>query len=257
MKPIKLLILSDCHLEAQSQQKAPSSVSNIAFEKVVQNIKQCCSHPSSQAAFDLIIGLGDICQHGDLQSYLYFKTQIEMLQPADYVVLPGNHDISATMVKVFDKKSVQSMQVASFGTLQLIMLNSQWPNKEAGRLSPDLMQTLKQQLSEQQCVSTLIFLHHPVLNLDTPWMDKIALTNAQAFLDLCVQFPHVKAIVHGHAHQDRELSYQHLAIHSIPSTAYQYKPHCEDVEIDSGGPAYAIITSDEQQQIRRQTVYVD
>jgi Icc protein len=78
----------------------------------------------------------------------------------------------------------------------------------------------------------VLAVHHPLLAVNCPWLDKDRIQNAAQLLECLAEQPAVMAVVFGHAHQVVEQRYRHIRLLGTPATCFQFLPESRSFAVD-------------------------
>jgi len=227
MTPIRLLQLSDCHITPVVGELFrgvdPRQTLAIIVEQLI----------ASKQKFDHLLLTGDLVHHGDAAIY---KELIQLLAPLNLPMswIAGNHDDPAVMQQA---NSALFQPLLTFGDWQILSLDSNHaPNgRGSGSLSDESLAFVERHLTDESKHS-LIVLHHNPLASGTAWQDEIMLSNADQFWSVVADQPTCKAVICGHLHQALAWQKHHIQVWSAPSTAAQFCPNTDQVEIEQQQP---------------------
>ncbi len=94
-------------------------------------------------------------------------------------------------------------------------------------------------LARHPAPHAMLFLHHHPVSIGSPWIDRIALRNAEALFEVVDRHaPKVRAIVFGHVHQELEAERAGVRLIGTPATCIQFAPTTERLVVDDLPPAY-------------------
>ena len=223
--------ISDCHLPAnpESTYRGINSHQNLqTLMRKVETLKP-----------DLLLATGDLSEDGSPDSYQDLKGAFQPLG-VPVLALPGNHDDPNLLADTFPGSPVDTIKVSTQGPWQIIRLNSCLPGKPEGRLSEAVLNELEVFLADHHESPCLISLHHQPISINSPWIDKYRLMDAENFLRLIDGNVNVnvKAVVWGHVHQVYESERNGTAMLSGPSSAINGVPGALKFTPDSLGPAF-------------------
>ena len=100
---------------------------------------------------------------------------------------------------------------------QLIGLDSQRAGETAGELGAEQLAWLQRLLEAEPDLDTLIFLHHPPIEVGSAWLDEIGLRDADALERLLESHGQVRLVVSGHVHQELEGTIAGARVHTTPA----------------------------------------
>ena len=229
----KIIQLTDCHLFADRRLRLRGCDTYSRLQKVLEHVRR------HHADVRLLLLTGDLSEDGSEESYRHLQRLIgDTKIPA--AALPGNHDDPALMRTLLDPNVITCPRYLELDGWQIILLDSTVPGKIEGLLSHHELEWLRQKLCESRKF-TLIALHHPPIEVGSPWMDRVGLKNPEVLLSILTASPHVKAVVSGHAHQVGFAELEGLTCHVTPSTCRQFKPGAVSFAVDVLPPAYRVL----------------
>ena len=206
--PKSFIQISDSHIDDKKLVMGVDSQANLAC--VVEDI--------SKQSYDALIFSGDLSHNGTINSYIRIN---EILKPLNNkaCILPGNHDNKSNLAKIFDNSLLSNFQLNDW---EIISIDSVQNEKVSGYLSDQKLQTLINEIKQSRAKYIVLCLHHPVVPMQSSWDDDLSLENSEDFFGVISQFPRVRAIIWGHAHQSSEFKYGSIKLFSCPSTAVQF-----------------------------------
>ena len=191
-------------------------------------------------SFDLILLTGDLAQDPVIESYQYILDKLTALD-IPCLCLPGNHDDDALMQQVFNTRLINCRKHLVLNDWQIIVLNSQIPGADGGRLAAAELAYLEDCLQANPDKYALIAVHHHCLKTDSIWMDTMMIENSGEFLAVIGKYPRAKLIVNGHIHQEMDKTTGAVRVLGTPSTCFQFKPGSREFSLDDTSPAYRLI----------------
>ncbi|HLT63639.1 MAG TPA: 3',5'-cyclic-AMP phosphodiesterase [Pseudohongiella sp.] len=231
---VRLIQITDPHLYSNPESTLLGMNTRESFDRVLEMI----ARQHQEKKIDLVVATGDISQDASEQSYQYFASAVEHLAP--FYWLPGNHDERRIMVTLPKHKAAFQNRIVC-NNWQILMLDTSVTETVHGYLVEDELQRLEQQLShlDDGVEHTIVCMHHNPLQGSAVWMQEIGLTNADALLDVIKRHgSSVRALVHGHVHQELDVLHDGIRVIATPSTCIQFKPDVEDFTLDLLPPAY-------------------
>jgi Icc protein len=227
---VLLLQLTDSHLFAEAEGTLLGMNTADSLRQVVALAM------AEQPAVDLMIATGDLSQDGTLESYERFREMTACIATPNYW-MAGNHDEAAIMAAHYGATE-RMRQVIDVGNWRIILLDSSVSGAVPGQLADDQLKTLETSLQQAPDRHHLVCLHHHPVSIDCKWMEPIGLRNASAFWAIVDQYPHVRAVLWGHIHQQLERERNGVRLLASPSTCVQFKPLSEDFSLDRIAPGY-------------------
>lgn len=224
---VRLLQLTDPHLFAEADGQLLGVNTHASFQAVLAEVQ------AQGSLYDVILATGDLVQDHNPAAYHRFARLVEPLQKPIFWVV-GNHDIQPQMGELLSAyPQIQPHKHLLAGDhWQLILLDSHVPNVPGGMLSQVELDFLTDKLRANPNRHSLIVLHHNILPTKSAWLDQHSLSNAAALAEAIRPFEHVKAILHGHIHQEVDSLWQGCRVLATPSTCIQFKPACEQFTLD-------------------------
>lgn len=166
---------------------------------------------------------GDLVRDGEPEAYARLKGMLEGLPWPVHLML-GNHDDRDAFRRAFpaapldDAGFVQQSLATPAGTC--LMLDTHAPGRSEGELCARRLQWLSARLGES-AGPVLLFLHHAPQPVGIPYMDGIALRDADALWEVLA--PHrarVRHVFHGHLHRPIAGSWRGIPLSSLRGTAF-------------------------------------
>ncbi len=242
----RILQLTDLHLFCDRETRLKNVPTLLSFLDVWEVLK------ASLDSFDQIIVTGDLTHDERLETYESLR---ELLQPvlARCRMIPGNHDHRGHMRQVFPELvaadgDTSGSHPLTFSTdcqgWRLIGLDSQIPAEVAGRIEAGQLEWLRAELANHSGQPTMLFMHHPPISVDSEWLDRIGLQDAQAFQDLVCASHQVRAVCAGHVHHEFQGRLGQAEVLTSPSTAIQFLPASDDPVYELVAPGFRMIELD-------------
>jgi 3',5'-cyclic-AMP phosphodiesterase len=229
-EPALLVQISDSHLFAEADATLLGMNTRDSLQKVIERVRE------RQPRIDLVLATGDLSQDGSLASYQQFRDLTRQLDaPARWI--PGNHDEPQIMAEAAVQSALLE-SVVDIGNWRVTLLDSAVPGSVPGYLQDDQLQLLVRSLSEAPQRHHLVCLHHHPVSIGCAWMEPIGLRNPEAFFDVLDRFPHVRAVLWGHVHQEIDQMRGNVRLLASPSTCIQFEPGSEDFKVGDQAPGY-------------------
>ncbi len=245
MTDTRILQLTDLHLFCDEQSTLKGIPTRKSLQKVVDSIVQ------NETAFDRVVITGDHTHDEQAESY---RVAREILSPwTDRLsVVPGNHDdrnvLRSVLGDVIDRQAGSSVPdddriTFSFdcGSWLCVGLDTHLPGEVPGQLGIAQAQWLRQRLTEHGDNPSVLFCHHPPVDVGSIWMDAIGLQDRQLLLDVVSDFSGVRLISCGHVHHEFEGSSGSVRVVAAPSTGLQFDPQGTQATFANDPPGYRII----------------
>jgi Icc protein len=193
---------------------------------------------------DLLVVTGDTANEDELATYVAFRDELAEWLPRLRIV-PGNHDERELILRAFPGACEHTGDRVTFHVRragwQLIGLDSQRAGDAAGELGAEQLAWLQRLLEAEPDLDTLIFLHHPPIEVGSAWLDEIGLRDADALERLLESHRQVRLVVSGHVHQELEGTVAVARVHTTPAVGPQFRPGTTDFEMEPGPPGYRVI----------------
>lgn len=238
---LNVLQLSDLHLFADPDATLVGLNTEQTFLAVLAKSQQNHWPP------DLILLTGDLSQDSTEAAYLRLADHLAPLGIPCYT-LPGNHDVPETL-SVAARGPIHQQPFLHLDQWLIAFLDSTIPDEEGGQLQPDEIAALEAELSAHPDKNTLICLHHQLIPVGSRWLDTMKVCNPEPLLALLKKHPQIKAVLHGHVHQEFTGKIDQIPIYSVPSTCFQFAPKSEDFAIDTIPPGYRWLVLGEHGEI--------
>lgn len=239
-----ILQLTDLHLFADKEAQLKGICPWRSLARVLAAAR------GSGIAFDHVVLTGDLTHDGQERTYEHLREALGDWADSAWL-LPGNHDDRSLVVRrsAADGRAIQSRPTNdrvtfSFaaGAWRVIGLDTLIPGELRGEIGREQLAWLAAELAQHSTSPTLIFMHHPPVEVGSAWLDRIGLTDRAAFGALVESSPQVKLICCGHIHQEFESRLGTATALAAPSTSVQFRPGTEALECDELPPGFRIVT---------------
>ena len=222
---MRFIQLTDLHIPPAGEK--PNSIDiRSNFLKILNRVKEL------QPEF--LVVTGDLCyKDGQDAIYEWIKMQLDKTT-IPYTVIPGNHDDSTMLAQHFNLNAALKNGALYF-------------SKDANRLFVDTSTKMlsKEQLNwlagqlEQNSGPILLFIHHPVLEAGTPFMDVThALTNKEEVAQLLLNYKDNVYVFSGHFHIDKTIIRNNIIQHITPSSYLQISQWVNEFKVDHHRPGF-------------------
>lgn len=204
---------------------------------------------------DAVIFGGDLTQDHSVESYHLFAKLVKQvgLQNKCYWV-PGNHDDIEVYQAVFSEYGIAHQKVIENQTWQVLLANSK-SKTPAGYIADSHLNSLHTEI-EKRAKHTVVFTHHHPLPING-YLDKHILENGPELLDMCHRVGHVKALFHGHVHNEYAWHFEQLSVFATPATSIQFEKNTPQWQQIDLGPAFRMIRLNPNGSINTQVVWLD
>lgn len=187
-------------------------------------------------------GIQNIVFGGDIGDPLAHPWFFESLRPFAVNIVLGNHDRYQHVSKHYQKGEDAN---ELFYTLEEDRFKFIFLDTSLDRLSAIQLQWLKSELVTPKKV--IIFMHHPVIAVDTPVDRLYPLENRAEVLSLLLATAKPITLFCGHYHMNHESTFENITQIITQSASYQIVREAPDVEVDATRFGYRLIdlSSDE------------
>lgn len=185
---------------------------------------------------DLIVHTGDFCfKEPQEEIYQWLKEQIDQqLDKSILRYLPGNHDYTPWLIKHFGiEHLLQSVQNELFHFENFDGTSILYLDSSNGFLSTGQLIWIKMQLDHISQENIIIFMHHPPMIMNVPYMDQNhALKNGVELIDILYSFPNKTFNIYtGHYHVEKEVVMRNVKVSITPSGFFQIDPNSEEFKV--------------------------
>ena len=237
---MKLIQVTDPHLRGDGQPICGlDPAANLA--KAVADINR------NHADADLVVFTGDLSDDGSQASYRTLADLLEPLIPPSRLML-GNHDNRSAFLAVFPDAPAEDGFVQSIldaEVARLVFLDTLDEGAVAGRLCGRRLAWLDRRLGEASA-PTLVFMHHPPLDIGMPPLDEVKLADPQALADVLRLHGNVRHLFAGHVHRLCGGVWNGIAFSTGRGTNHQTAPlfGAKNFAVGFEAPAYNVILID-------------
>jgi len=229
---LDILQITDTHLFADPAARLHGVQTAVSLRSVLDDVRE------RGLQVDLALATGDLVHDGSAPGYAGFALAMQGLGVACHC-LPGNHDDPAEMARSLDGgEQAWRARVIDQGGWRIILLNTFQPGTDAGRLGEAQLQYLDEALGRNVDVPALVVMHHPPVVIGSPWLDTMAVVDAEGFWRVVDRYDNACAVVFGHVHQAVDAHRRGTRLLGTPSTCFQFMPGSAEFELDSRGPGY-------------------
>jgi Icc protein len=224
---VRILQASDFHLCADPNTPTYGMNTDKSLSSILYTLTQHALPDS------LLIATGDLSQDGSAASYERAHTFLQHTR-LDFCCLPGNHD-NPSLMQAALLSCPKRLRRAGWS---VILLDTTVADSQGGNIrETDLIQ-IGNWLHEDAESPCLIFMHHALIAMESPWLDTMRIDNADYVLDCLAPFDQIKAVVFGHVHQELDIRHRGIRFLACPSTCAQFKPRSVSFELDPIAPGF-------------------
>ena len=231
----RILQLTDPHLFADPGETLAGVPTRETLAEVLAFIR-------THETFDHLVLTGDLAQDEALPTYEALAGMLGDWMPRTHVV-PGNHDAREHLRRAFASSTPEAGPLTfAFDAAgwRVLGLDTHVPGQTSGRLDPDQLRWLDDQLAAHLRTPFLVFCHHPPLPVGVGWLDRLALEEPCPLLSRMRECPHFKALACGHVHREFEAEVGAARVFTTPSTALQFGD--DEHRYDPKAPGYRRFT---------------
>ncbi len=246
METTRILQLTDLHLFDQPEETLKGIPTRETLQAVVSAILE------NEDEFDHVVITGDHTHDEQMESY---QAALGILDPwmDRLTIVPGNHDDRDVMRSVLgeviknqpndDCVPGDDRIVFAFdcGEWLCLGLDTHSPGEVPGYLGEPQAAWLRTQLTAQGNNPSLLFFHHPPVDVGSEWMDRIGLKDRERLVEVIQDFPAVQLVCCGHVHHEFEGRIADTRIVTTPSTGIQFDPRGSEPHFASDPPGYRVI----------------
>ena len=245
MDRTRILQLTDLHLFCDPESTLKGVPTRRTLQQVVGALLQ------EKIDFDHVVVTGDHTHDERPESYAVVR---EILAPwvNRLAVIPGNHDDREVMRSIYrdvierqatDKVSDDDRITFSFqcDSWLCLGLDTHAPGQVSGEFGAAQAAWLSQQLVSHGDNPSIIFCHHPPVDVGSDWMDRIGLLDRSLLLDIVQNHPSLRLICCGHVHHEFEGVIGRTRVVTTPSTGVQFDPQEPEPRFTSDPPGCRII----------------
>ncbi len=225
MQARRVIQITDCHLEEEAGR-----------------IKRGCDPDASLAAVldeagrwrpDAVVATGDLTDEGEPAAYDRLRTHLSALGVPVYAI-PGNHDHRERMQRFLCGGSIRCVDEVALDGWRLLLLDSTIPGEPGGRIDDAALAALPARAAERP---NLVFVHHPPIGVESPWIDAMGMANGEALL-AALGGTATRAIACGHVHHVYTAGRGALQVLTAPATSFQARPRRTEFQLDTLAPGF-------------------
>ena len=236
-----ILQLTDLHLMADPNAVLRDVCTRQSLIDVLQLAK---THSQTESLdFDYVLITGDLTHDERFESYEVLRELLGDWLPRCRLI-PGNHDDRALIRQAFPDLVPTDGELINFSVesagWRLIGLDSHVDGEVFGRIGESQLRWMADELTKHAAQPTILFVHHPPVSVESAWLDRIGLQDADALLDIVRSFPQVHSISAGHVHQEFAVTIDRVEIVTTPSTGVQFRPREDEMVCDTMPPGFRI-----------------
>ncbi len=195
--------LTDTHITVPQNENEDCYVKLEALQKCVLQINELDPLP------DVVVHTGDLSHNGCTDEYKLTKSIMDELK-VPYLITAGNRDSTKNLINEFNLSYVEynNQQLLQYGSdiagYRLVSVDTSSQNSNLGFLNFSKLAHLDGLLSQRQSCPTIIFMHHPPINLSNSEPPKHEYENLRMiknFAEIVDRHPQIIAFLCGHIHR--------------------------------------------------------
>ena len=235
---MEIIQITDLHITRDIENIKNNCKPYLTLSDTLKHIKE--HYPQIK---DIII-TGDLSNDYSRESYEVIKDLLKRYK-FDIFILPGNHDRLEHIQAICDNQiSTDSIDLRPFN-IMAYNFDTHVPGKINGHLKKIQINELEDKLNcNDNTNNIIVFTHHPVIKINSKWIDKQICENSEELLKLMLSYENKEfKIFSGHVHQEFDYRKNNIEFFTTPSTCYQFKKQSEDFALeDSLSYGYRVIT---------------
>jgi 3',5'-cyclic-AMP phosphodiesterase len=246
---LKIIQITDTHILDDGAPSFNDFDTSSSLLRVIDHINK------NESDIDLILLTGDLVHEATSSSYQKLANHLSTLTLPVHC-LPGNHDDIEQMNGVMKSNGHDVDKIIKAESWLIILLNTCVKGEHRGELAHSELEFLRSTLEANPDAHCLIALHHHPVPVNSLWMDEMALTNAEEFLNVVDEFDHVRGIIWGHIHQEYEMLRNNVTLLGTPSSCLQFKPKSDVFTVDEKTPAYRKLLLQDNGVLDTKVIYI-
>lgn len=217
---IKLLQMTDFHLLESEMTPLKGFYPDQRLDAVLSSIR---NKQTVAPGYHHLLLTGDLAQDAQRSVYQRILDKTAGLSEQRYW-LAGNHDDAQVMS---DFNEMQQKVVLDTNWAIVLLDSTSNPNGVgSGSLSVQELALLAS-VDQLDVDHVFVALHHPPIDVGSPWQDEIKLANADQFWQVLDKLDKVRVVTFGHLHQEHHVTVQRsdkkIELFATPASAPQFK----------------------------------
>jgi len=212
--------ISDTHITAKGTKA-------YGVAPMAENLSLCVEHINQlNPKPDLVLVTGDLTCSGKISELEHARSLLDQIY-APYFVIPGNHDDRLNLMSVFEKSTcpvISSTENQHFINyviddfeIRLITVDSNKTGKPGGEICQTRATWLDKQLSKNTDKPTIVFMHHPPLNLSIVESNVDGFIGADRLGKIIEKYTNIERILCGHIHLPTFACWHGTIVSTAPS----------------------------------------
>ncbi|WP_194837170.1 metallophosphoesterase [Nocardia sp. XZ_19_369] len=225
--PVTIVQLTDTHIRPAGERVHGKVDTYENLTHVLQQLR------ASQQRIDALVLSGDLTDNGSPEAYRRLRDAVEPVAAelgAQTVYVMGNHDDRAAFgTELLDTDCATADpdfthdHVTDVAGLRVIALDSTTPRRHDGRLEPEQLDWLAEQLRQPARHGTLLVLHHPPIPSPIAATEYLRLEQPE-LLDEVLAGSDVRLIICGHNHLTGAAALGGIPVWIGPALSYRIDP---------------------------------
>jgi 3',5'-cyclic-AMP phosphodiesterase len=197
---------------------------------------------------DLILLTGDIAHDpSDAGVYLRMLGLLRQRYGGPWLWTAGNHDYSGPMQDALRAlgRPDQDAREVQMGAWAFYMVDTHADGVVGGEVAASERERLVRFLGSCKSAHVLIAGHHPLHEVDTPWLDSDRTANADDLIAIFARDGRIRAYLSGHVHMPSECVREGMYLLTTPSTCFQFEHRSQSFSIDARPPGWRWLSIDD------------
>lgn len=225
MQRRRVIQITDCHLGAVAGEPQRGCDPDAGLAAVLAE--------AGRWRPDVLVATGDLSDEGEPAAYERLRARLSALDIPTYAI-PGNHDDPAAMREFLCGGRVRWAEQARLDGWQLLLLDSTVPGEPGGRIAPEALAALSERAAEGP---NLVFVHHPPIAVESPWIDAMGMANGEQLL-AALAGTETRAVACGHVHHAYVAGRGAIEVLTAPASSFQARPRRPEFVLDTLGPGF-------------------
>ncbi len=242
---MKIIQITDLHLDDGTEDTRGVDVRS-NFSRMMDSLRE--------EQMDHLVVTGDLClNEGRKATYEWIKEHLDQLD-VEYSVISGNHDDNELIKEVFNPISIGKDKI--YYSHRMLTDHLFFLDTSDGVLDQYQMDWMNQ-IYDRSMERLIVFMHHPPIICDVPFMDsRHGMNNQEETQAFFEQFEIPIYVFCGHFHVDKYIAQSNLHVFVTPSNYFQMGQKLESFEKDHDHIGYRRIELGANGLLRTDTHYV-
>ena len=246
---MRVLQLTDMHIYATPEARFEGVDTRASCAQVLAHVH------AHVRAYQALVLSGDLAMDGSAAAYAWLAHTFAV-EHVPLLALPGNHDEPTVMARAAPALLRPMPATLQLGPWCLIGLDTRIAQRPQGALHAAQLAWLAALVARCPAPHVGIFMHHPPLAIDSPWLDPMGLRDATALWQLCESWSALRFIACGHVHQNLDTWRGTVRVLVTPSTCVQFAPRARGYQIDPRAPGYRILDLHDDGRVTTEVVRI-